>query len=277
MIRDEARCGKAGAMLSRTVHQTSPAQAGDPLAGHPPVIIADSLVKTYGPTRALDGVGTIIGAGESVAVMGPSGSGKTTLLHCLSGILAADSGSVELLTPEGGIRVDGLDAAGRARLRRERLGFVFQQGMLVPELTAVENVALPLMLNGVDRTTAEARASQWLAALGLPGLEGRRIGQLSGGQAQRVAIARAQVTDPAIVFADEPTGALDSRTAEEVMGALLESTTWRGRTLVVVTHDLNVARTCGRILTLADGRIVADQRRPGTAAHTENSRQEALR
>lgn len=277
MIRDDADAGKAGAMLSRTLHQISPAQAGAPQAGHPPLIVADSLIKTYGPTRALAGVSTVIGAGESVAVMGPSGSGKTTLLHCLSGILAADSGSIELLVA-GSIRVDGLDAAGRARLRRERLGFVFQQGMLVPELTAVENVALPLMLNGVDRAQAEARASQWLAVLGLPGLEERRIGQLSGGQAQRVAIARAQVTDPAIVFADEPTGALDSRTAQEVMGALLESTTGRGRTLVVVTHDLNVARTCGRILTLADGRIVADQRRPAPTAHgASNRRTEALR
>lgn len=263
-------------MLSRTSPQTSPAPSlaasgGAAETGHPPVVVADSLVKTYGPTRALAGVSTVIGAGESVAVMGPSGSGKTTLLHCLSGILAADSGSIELQLDRP-VRVDGLDAAGRARLRRERLGFVFQQGMLVPELTAVENVALPLMLNGVDRSQAEAQASHWMAALGLPGLEDRRIGQLSGGQAQRVAIARAQVTDPAIVFADEPTGALDSRTAAEVMAALLESTAGRGRTLVVVTHDLNVARSCGRILTLADGRIVSDQRRPAPVGRKEAAR-----
>lgn len=263
MIRDDAAGGKAEPMLSRTSPQSiRPAPTG---AAHPPVIVVDSLTKCYGPTRALAGVSTVIGAGESVAVMGPSGSGKTTLLHCLSGVLAADSGSVELLLPGGQLRVDGLDAAGRARLRREHLGFVFQQGMLVPELTAVENVALPLMLNGVDRSRAELQASRWLAALGLPGLEERRIGRLSGGQAQRVAIARAQATDPAVVLADEPTGALDSRTASEVMAALLESTSGRGRTLVVVTHDVNVARSCGRILTLADGRIVSDERRPDAA------------
>lgn len=242
---------------------TGPVTTSPVATGAPPLIVADRLVKSYGPTHALVGVSLTIAAGSSVAIMGPSGSGKTTLLHCLSGILPVTSGAIGLQLPSGQIRLETLDAAGRARLRREHLGFVFQQGMLVPELTAVENVALPLMLNGVPRAAAERQAEEWLVALGLPGLGERRIGQLSGGQAQRVAIARAQAIDPALVFADEPTGALDSATSVDVMSALLHSVTGRGRTLVVVTHDINVARCCSRILTLADGRIVSDQQVTG--------------
>ena len=169
------------------------------------------LTKTYGTTRALDHVDIAIPAGQSVAVMGPSGSGKTTLLHCLSGILSADSGSIELGLPDRVVNVESLSSEGRAQLRRQSLGFVFQQGMLVPELTAVENTALPLMLNGASRSQAVGYAVQWLSSMGLGGMEERRIGQLSGGQAQRVAIARSQVIDPAIVFADEPPGAPCSR------------------------------------------------------------------
>jgi len=191
-----------------------------------------------------------------VAIMGASGSGKTTLLHCLAGIVAPDTGSVVLSTAQGPLEVTGLNEAGRSRLRREAFGFVFQQGLLLPELTAVENVALPLMLTGVDRRAAEQTAAMWLAALGLAGFESRRIGQLSGGQAQRVAIARAQTTGAAVVFADEPTGALDSQTSAEVMDALIRSTTDRGRSLVVVTHDETVAARCSRLVRLADGRIV---------------------
>ena len=219
------------------------------------------LTKAYGTTRALDHVDIAIPAGQSVAVMGPSGSGKTTLLHCLSGILSADSGSIELGLPDRVVNVEGLSSEGRAQLRRQSLGFVFQQGMLVPELTAVENTALPLMLNGASRSQAVGYAVQWLSSMGLGGMEDRRICQLSGGQAQRVAIARSQVIDPAIVFADEPTGALDSATAVEVMSILLSATTGRGRTLIVVTHDEGVARRCQRILRLQDGRIVSDEMR----------------
>ena len=200
-------------------------------------------------------------AGQSVAVMGPSGSGKTTLLHCLSGILSPDSGSIELNLPRRTVNVESLTTEDRAGLRRESLGFVFQQGMLVPELTAVENTALPLMLNGTPKDEAIRHAAQWLSSMGLAGMEERRIGQLSGGQAQRVAIARSQVINPAIVFADEPTGALDSATAIEVMSILLAATTGRGRTLVVVTHDEDVARRGQRIVGLQDGRIVSDELR----------------
>ncbi|GAA2049155.1 ABC transporter ATP-binding protein [Leifsonia soli] len=222
----------------------------------PPAIVASALTKTYGPSVALAGIDFRVAPGESVAIMGASGSGKTTLLHCLAGIVAPDSGSVSLATATGPLEITALDEAGRSRLRREAFGFVFQQGLLLPELTAVENVALPLMLTGVDRRAAEQTAAMWLAALGLAGYETRRIGQLSGGQAQRVAIARAQTTGAAVVFADEPTGALDSQTSAEVMDALIRSTTERGRSLVVVTHDETVAARCSRVLRLADGRIV---------------------
>lgn len=224
-----------------------------------PVLGARNLVKTYGPTIALAGVGIDIRQGESVAVMGPSGSGKTTLLHCLSGILAPDSGQVRLFEAGTATPIDGISEAERARLRRERFGFVFQQGLLLPELTAVENAALPLMLAGIERRQAEAHAAGWLAHLGLAGLENRRLGEMSGGQAQRVAIARSQVTGAQVTFADEPTGALDQTTSAEVLQALLQATVGRGRTLVMVTHDERVARRCSRIVRLQDGHIIADE------------------
>lgn len=226
----------------------------------PPVLTAQAVTKTYGPTVALAGVSLQLQAAESVAVMGASGSGKTTLLHCLAGITAPDAGAVTLHSPQGDQRIDVLGAEGRAALRRRHYGFVFQQGLLLPELTAVENVALPLLLDGVDRRAAEAEATHWLHHLGLSGLEQRRPGQLSGGQAQRVAVARAQVGAPAVVFADEPTGALDSRTSAQVMQALLRTTIGAGRSLVVVTHDEQVAAVCHRVLHLSDGRVVSEHR-----------------
>ncbi|GAA4038628.1 ABC transporter ATP-binding protein [Arthrobacter methylotrophus] len=222
------------------------------------ILSGANLVKTYGSSYALAGVDVAIAAGESVAIMGPSGSGKTTLLHCLAGIIVPDAGVVEFKSVSRMVRVNELTERDRSRLRRESFGFVFQQGLLVPELTALENVALPLMLAGYPRAEAEGWAMVWLASLGLDGFELRRIGQLSGGQAQRVAIARAQVTGAAVVFADEPTGALDSGTGEEVMSALLASTVGQGRTLVVVTHDDGVAARCSRVIRLRDGRVVED-------------------
>ncbi|SRR5690606_35373040 len=234
---------------------TPPQQIADPagtvLAGH-------GLTKTYGPTVALAGVDLAVRRGESVAVMGTSGSGKTTLLHCLAGILTPDSGSVTLYDDGGAVAVHALSAGGRAELRRSRYGFVFQQGLLLPELTAAENVALPLMLGGVDRREAQAQAVRWLEWLGLAGMTDRRPSQLSGGQQQRVAVARAQVAGPPVVFADEPTGALDSATSEETMSALLAATTGRGGTLVLVTHDESVAARCHRVVRLHDGQIVHD-------------------
>ena len=222
------------------------------------VLEAHALTKTYGSTRALAGVDVAIDRGESVAIMGASGSGKTTLLHVLAGIITPDSGSV-VFRPSAGtpVEVSALGESARSKLRRERFGFVFQQGLLIPELTAVENVALASMINGVKRADAAQHAASWLAALGLAGMEDRRIGELSGGQAQRVAIARAQATGAELVFADEPTGALDSQTSGEVMDALLWSTTGQGRTLLVVTHDPEVAARCSRIVAVRDGRIVS--------------------
>ncbi|MDL5351548.1 ABC transporter ATP-binding protein [Microbacterium sp. zg-YB36] len=220
-------------------------------------LVATGLIKRYGPLTALAGVDVTIARGESVAVMGASGSGKTTLLHCLAAVIAPDAGSVRLGVPGAApLELAGMSEDERSAVRRSRVGFVFQEHLLLPELTAVENVALPLLVTGVARRQAEQHAAGWLAALGLAGMEDRRIGQLSGGQAQRVAIARAQVTGAAIVFADEPTGALDSTTSTEVMTALLHATTGQGRSLVVVTHDAEVAARCDRVLHMRDGSIV---------------------
>ncbi|MDF2554886.1 MAG: transporter ATP-binding protein [Microbacterium sp.] len=224
-----------------------------------PVLHAQGLTKTYGSTTALAGVDLAIRRGESVAVMGASGSGKTTLLHVLAGIIRPDQGAVAFAPASGApVVVTELGETGRSKLRRDSFGFVFQQGLLIPELTAVENVAIALMITGCGRPEAMERATSWLAALGLAGMEDRRIGELSGGQAQRVAIARAQVTGAEVVFADEPTGALDSRTSVEVMDALLWATTQQGRTLVVVTHDAEVAARCSRTVSVRDGRLVGE-------------------
>lgn len=245
--------------------------SGSPLPPRPAttgtaVFSARGLTKNYDATRALADLSLDIRAGESVAVMGPSGGGKTTLLHCLAGIITPDAGQVLLQRDGGTTDVARLSDRDRSALRRSTFGFVFQQGLLIPELTALENVAVALMLLGVDRASAEHSAAQWLAALGLAGMEDRRVGQLSGGQAQRVAIARAQVTGASVIFADEPTGALDSGTSAEVMDILLHSTTGTGKTLVVVTHDDDVARRCARTVRLRDGRIVSDSLRAGVAA-----------
>lgn len=227
-----------------------------------PVLDASNLVHSYGQTHALAGVSLRIGVGESVAIMGASGSGKTTLLHALAGIIAPLAGDVTLYSAGETASLRAMSDSERTKLRRERFGFVFQQGLLLPELTALENVALPLLLLKTPRAEAEQRARGWLTSLGLAGMEDRRIGQLSGGQAQRVAIARAQVTGAPVVFADEPTGALDSQTSAEVMSALLAATTGNGRTLVVVTHDKTVATRCSRIIEMRDGLLVAQWAAP---------------
>lgn len=223
------------------------------------ILGASGLHKTFGSTTALAGIELRIAPGESVAIMGASGSGKTTLLHVLAGITSPDSGRVTFTGPHGVVDVTSLGERDRSRLRRESFGFVFQSGLLIPELTAIENVALALMLNGTGRREAEHQAGGWLASLGLSGMEDRRIGQLSGGQAQRVSIARAQVTGASVIFADEPTGALDSTTSAEVMDALLGSTVGQGRTLVVVTHNDDVAARCSRVVTMRDGRITGER------------------
>ncbi|MGC9544791.1 ABC transporter ATP-binding protein [Streptomyces sp. UG1] len=224
------------------------------------VLTGTGLFKSYGMARALAGVDIDVTAGQSLAVMGPSGSGKSTLLHCLAGIERPDSGEVLL----DGKRIDQLREPARSELRRTAFGFVFQSGQLLPELPVDENVALPLMLGGTARRAAVEQARQWFGPLGLQGLEERRPGQLSGGQAQRVAIARALVGRPKVIFADEPTGALDQATGMDVIRLLVEVSRRQGAALVVVTHDANVARWCDRTVEVRDGRLAGVQARPET-------------
>ena len=214
-------------------------------------LVAHDLHLSFGPTPALRGASLEVRPGEIVAVMGPSGSGKSTLLHCLAGILVPDQGSVTY----SGARIDVLSETDRSRLRRDRFGFVFQFGQLVPELSAAENVALPLMLQGARRTAALAQAASWLTRVGLDGLDARRSGELSGGQAQRVALARALVDRPDVVFADEPTGSLDSLTGEHMMDLLSEVARELGATVVLVTHEPRVAAYADREVLVRDGRV----------------------
>jgi putative ABC transport system ATP-binding protein len=188
--------------------------------------------------------------------MGPSGSGKSTLLHCLAGILTPDTGQVWF----AGRRIDTLREAERSALRRDRFGFVFQSGQLVPELTAEENVALPLLLGGMRRAQAIAEARVWFDRLGLDGLEQRRSGELSGGEAQRVALARGMVTKPEVLFADEPTGSLDSLAGEQVMNLLTDATRSERTTVILVTHDPRVAAYADREVIVRDGRVTSPDR-----------------
>nr|WP_296075729.1 ABC transporter ATP-binding protein [uncultured Actinoplanes sp.] len=218
-----------------------------------PAIEARDVTFSFGETPALRGANLTVEPGEIVAVMGPSGSGKSTLLHCLAGILVPDHGEIHV----DGHRVDTLGEAARSELRRDRFGFVFQFGQLVPELTAEENVALPLLLSGVRRQAALRRATPWFERLGLPGLQHRRSGELSGGQAQRVALARALVAEPAILFADEPTGALDSLTGEQVMDLLVGNAREQRTTVVLVTHEARVAAYADREIMVRDGRVTS--------------------
>jgi putative ABC transport system ATP-binding protein len=227
---------------------------GAPSDASQPVLEGRGLVKRFGTTEALRGISAEVRAGEIVAVMGPSGSGKSTLLHCLAGIVRPDAGTVVF----DGRRIDALGERERTRLRRTEFGFVFQFGQLVPELPAVENVALPLLLDGVRRSHALAAAAAWFPRLGLDGLEGRRPGEMSGGQAQRVAVARALVLEPRVVFADEPTGSLDSLAGEQVMDQLTAAARASGTTVLLVTHEPRIAAYADREIIVRDGRIAPD-------------------
>jgi putative ABC transport system ATP-binding protein len=238
---------------------SSTSTPADAAAGRTPdaVLEGRGLVKRFGQTEALRGIDVRIAVGEIVAVMGPSGSGKSTLLHCLAGILRPDDGEVVL----DGRRIDALGEAYRTRLRRTAFGFVFQFGQLVPELPAIENVALPLLLDGRGRAVALKAAAAWFPRLGLDGLEGRRPGEMSGGQAQRVAVARALVLEPRVVFADEPTGSLDSLAGEQVMELLTGAVRATGTTVVLVTHEPRIAAYADREIIVRDGRIAPDSPR----------------
>jgi len=228
------------------------------------IVKATDVCLSFGQTQALAGASLAVARGEILAVMGPSGSGKSTLLHCLAGIFPPDSGEVYY----DGERIDLLSDARRTELRRTDFGFVFQFGQLVPELTVADNIALPLLLNRVKRRSAYAAADDWLPRLGLDGLGRRRTGELSGGQAQRVALARALVARPAVVFADEPTGALDTLTGEAVMDLLVNTAREEGTTVILVTHDARVAAYADRDVMVRDGTVSGPQGATSPAANT---------
>jgi putative ABC transport system ATP-binding protein len=228
------------------------------------VVSLAAVTKRYGgrtaATTALDGITLSFGRGSFTAVMGPSGSGKSTLLHCAAGLDRPTAGTVTL----DGMDLTGMSERALARLRRERIGFVFQSFNLLPELSAADNVALPLRLSG--RHPRRATVTQALDQVGLAGKRRARPGQLSGGQQQRVAIARALIGAPSIVFTDEPTGALDSETAAEVLGLLGTAVRAGGTTVVMVTHDPVAAAHADRVVFLADGRIAGEKRQPSVEA-----------
>ncbi|MQA87055.1 MAG: ATP-binding cassette domain-containing protein [Streptosporangiales bacterium] len=220
-----------------------------------PLIEARTIEKAFRATQALRGVSVAIGPGEVVAITGPSGSGKSTLLHCLAGILRPDSGEVRY----AGRRIDTLDETERTLLRREHFGILFQFGGLVPELAAAENVALPLLLARHGREESMTAARSWLERLGVAECAGLRPGEMSAGQLQRVAVARALVTRPRVLFADEPTGALDTVSGEEVLALLLYAAREQGSTLVLVTHDNQIAAYADGEIFLRDGRAASEE------------------
>lgn len=236
-------------------HSATP--AGYEAVTAPPILEARGVTKTYrtgaGTVEALRGVDLVVSAGELVMVMGPSGNGKTTLLNCLSGLDDIDSGTVCV----DGVDLHALGDAARTDQRARRMGFVFQSFNLIPVFSAAENVELPLLCIGVRPRDARRRAEAMLARVGLGGRGQHRPLELSGGQQQRVAVARALVTQPAIIWADEPTGSLDTRTAGEVLH-LLREVNADGQTLVVVTHDHAIGTSSDRLVQVIDGRITYD-------------------
>lgn len=223
-----------------------------------------AVTKSYGPIPALRGISLALREGEIVAVTGPSGCGKSTLLHVMSGILRPDGGEVRYR----GNRIDDMSEARRSLLRRTDFGVLFQFGQLVAELPAVENVALPLLLGGTGRREATAQAAAWLDRLGVAELAQQLPGEMSGGQQQRVALARALVTGPKVLFADEPTGALDSLAGELVMGHLVRAARTQGTSVMLVTHDATVAAYADREIRLRDGMVDSDDGAPHGASVT---------
>lgn len=216
------------------------------------IISTDNIKKSYGETHAMRGISLEIKRGEVLAIMGPSGSGKSTLLHTLAGITRPDSGKVYF----NGLRIDNLTDKQRTLLRRSKFGFVFQFSQLVPELTAIDNVAVPLLLNGINRKAAYQKAEQWLNKVGITDAKLNHLAnQLSGGQIQRVAIARAMVINPEVLFADEPTGSLDSLNSELVMKMFIKTAKENGTTVVMVTHEPTIAAYADREIIVRDGKL----------------------
>ncbi|MBO0812134.1 MAG: ABC transporter ATP-binding protein [Microlunatus sp.] len=240
-----------------TASTMSPVSAGTRTAAR-----AQNLTRIYGAgdtaVRALDAVSVDFAIGSFTAIMGPSGSGKSTLMHCLAGLDTPTGGQVFI----GGIEITGLGDRRLTRVRRDKVGFVFQSFNLLPTLTARQNILLPLDLAG--RRPDKARLATLIDSLGLGDRLDHRPSELSGGQQQRVAIARALITAPEVVFADEPTGALDSRTAAALLGFLKQSVAELGQTIVMVTHDPIAASYADRALLLSDGRITSAIERPTT-------------
>lgn len=220
-----------------------------------PILKAVNCVKSYGNAEVLHGVNLSVKAGEVMAIMGSSGSGKSTLLHCLAAIIQPNGGEIWF----DGTRIDALNDKKRSILRRTAFGFVFQFGQLVPELTALDNVALPLLLNGMKRDDAYRSAEQWLQQVGLSDKLLGLPGELSGGEAQRVAVARAMVIEPKILFADEPTGSLDSLNSEHIMELFVRTAKEHGTTVVIVTHEPAIAAYADREIVVRDGNIVGSK------------------
>ena len=223
-----------------------------------PVLVARDLSKVFGSgetaVRALDGASLEVARGEMVAIMGPSGSGKSTLLHLLGALETPSGGEISL----GGERYDGLDDSGLTRIRRDRIGFVFQFFNLLPSLTAEENVILPALIAGDRGERTRTRARKLLERVGIGHRLDHLPGEMSGGEQQRVSIARALLREPELVLADEPTGNLDSRSSGEVLALLSELSEGEGQTLVMVTHDPGVAAIAARVVFLRDGRVAGE-------------------
>ncbi len=216
------------------------------------IISAKNIKKSYGQTSVLHGVSLDVKQGEVLAIMGPSGSGKSTLLHSLAAIISVDSGEIIF----DGRNIAKFSDNKRSVLRRTAFGFVFQFSQLVPELTVIDNVALPLLLNGLSRNKAYAEAKKWLEAVDLADKHESTPGEISGGQAQRVAIARAMVVQPKILFADEPTGSLDSLNSEHVMELFIKTAKDNGTTVIMVTHEPSIAAYADREIVVRDGQII---------------------
>jgi putative ABC transport system ATP-binding protein len=234
-----------------SAHAVTPGAGADGQGGSGIAMLAcRELVKSFGTTQALNGASLELAAGEIVAVMGPSGSGKSSLLHCAAGILTPDEGEVLF----DGSSIGAASDARRSELRRTQFGFVFQFGRLVPELSCLENVSLPLRLSGAKSREAARRAGEWLERLEVMDVARKIPGEVSGGQGQRVAVARALVTGPRVVFADEPTGALDSLNGERVMHLLTTAARETAAAVVLVTHEARVAAYADREVIVRDGR-----------------------
>lgn len=251
----------AFALETRTKMQPAPRLAVQSATA--PIIQIDDIVKTYSSggaqVQALRGVSLDVERGEMLAIMGPSGCGKTTLLNCISGLDEVDAGTV---------RVDGLDLATmsdrkKTSYRATNMGFIFQTYNLLPVLSAVENVELPLVVSGHAAGKAREKALAALDRVGLADKAHQSPSQLSGGQRQRVTIARSLVNDPAIVWADEPTGALDSRTANDIVTLMEELNAEKNQTFVLVTHDAGIGKRCHRLVHMSDGQIVGEERNRG--------------